>query len=34
MVIPIVFTVFLKEPINKATAGIKAKFNESDLTGH
>lgn len=34
MVIPIVSTLILKKPINKATAGLKAKFNESDLTGH
>ena len=33
-VVPIVFTLILKNPINKATAGLKSKFNESDLTGH
>ena len=34
MVIPIVFTLMLKGPLNKAGAGLKSKFNESDLTGH
>lgn len=33
-VIPVVFTLVLKGPINKAGAGLKSKFNESDLTGH
>lgn len=34
MIIPIAFTLLLKGPINKAGASFKAKFNESDLTGH
>ncbi|MGL4912680.1 MAG: YhgE/Pip family protein [Romboutsia sp.] len=34
MIVPVVFTLILKNPINKATAGLKSKFNESDLTGH
>lgn len=34
IVVFIIFTVFLKKPINKVTKKIQDKFNESDLTGH
>ena len=30
----ILFTIFLKKPINKITKKVQDKFNESDLTGH
>lgn len=30
----VIFTVFLKKPINKVTEKIQDRFNESDLTGH
>ena len=30
----VLFTIFLKKPINKITKKVQDKFNESDLTGH
>lgn len=34
MIIPILFTIFLKGPINRSTANLKKKFSSTDLTGH
>nr|WP_317331680.1 YhgE/Pip domain-containing protein [uncultured Romboutsia sp.] len=34
IVVFVMFTVFLKKPINKVTKKVQDRFNESDLTGH
>ena len=34
IVVFVIFTVFLKKPINKVTKKVQDRFNESDLTGH
>lgn len=34
LIVPVILTLLLKKPINNATASLRAKFNESDLTGH
>ena len=34
IIIFVLFTIFLKKPINKITEKVQDRFNESDLTGH
>jgi len=34
IIVFVLFTIFLKKPINKVTEKMQDKFNESDLTGH